>query len=209
MTIKKWLLPHQKEDVALANIRRHIKLLRDACEIFWIAMDRGERARMRSVMDLEREGDTVRRSVVSSIYEGAFMPYIRPYVVNYVETVDGIFDLLEDTAINYLDMALPDSMKDECTRVAVLNLRMCEMLSVTFEATIRGEDLREKALAIRIYEKKIDDIKFGLIRDMRSIPMSDFWKGQIMSDFVIGLTTISDIVEDAIDYLQIISVSMR
>ena len=33
--------------------------------------------------------------------------------------------------------------------VALLNVRICEMLLLTFEATLRGEDLREKTLAIR------------------------------------------------------------
>jgi predicted phosphate transport protein (TIGR00153 family) len=209
MSLKSWLLPHQKEEVALENIRRHIRLLCDGCESFRSAMETGDRSRMQAVVDLEREGDSVRRQIVSNIYAGAFMPYVRPYVVSFVEAVDSIFDLLEDTALDYQEIEVSGTMREECLRVALLNLRMCEMMAIAFEATISGEDLREKALAIRLYEKKIDDIKFGLMRDLRDTPVTDFWKGKSMSDFVTNLTTISDIVEDAVDYLQIISVSMR
>jgi hypothetical protein len=86
---------------------------------------------------------------------------------------------------------------------------MCEMLSISFDAMLNGEDLREKALAIRIYEKKIDDIKHGVVRDLRQIPVDDFWQGRILADFVSGLTSISDTMEDAGDHLQILSVSMK
>ncbi len=32
---------------------------------------------MRAVIDMEREGDTIRREIISNIYEGAFLPYLR------------------------------------------------------------------------------------------------------------------------------------
>ncbi len=86
---------------------------------------------------------------------------------------------------------------------------MCEMLLISFDAMLNGEDLREKALAIRIYEKKIDDIKLTIVKDLRQIPVDDFWQGRILAEFVSGLTSISDTMEDASDHLQIIGVSMK
>jgi predicted phosphate transport protein (TIGR00153 family) len=123
--------------------------------------------------------------------------------------VDQVFDGLEDTAYHYLDWDLPEQLKAECVRVAFLNRRICEMLLISFEALVKGEDLREKALAIRIYEKKIDDIKFGIMKDVRQMPVTGFWEGEMLYHFISGLTTISDIIEDASDYLQIIHLSMR
>jgi len=83
------------------------------------------------------------------------------------------------------------------------------MFLITFETMLKGDDLREKTLAIRIYEKKIDDIKFSLIKDIRKIPINNFWEGKTLSDFISGITNVSDIIEDASDYLQIINVSMK
>jgi uncharacterized protein Yka (UPF0111/DUF47 family) len=93
--------------------------------------------------------------------------------------------------------------------VALLNVRICEMLMLSLEAMLQGEDLREKMLAIRIYEKKIDDIRFDMRPKVHEIPITNFWDGRHMSEFFSGLTSISDIVEDASDYLSIINVSMR
>jgi len=100
-------------------------------------------------------------------------------------------------------------MQKDVNQVASLNLEMCRMLLISFEALMSGGDLREKALAIRVYEKKIDDIKFDLLADLRTIPVSDFWEGKTLSDFVSSLTSISDVIEDASDYLQVINVSLR
>ena len=209
MFLKKILSDGKKEQRVIENIVRHIKLLYAACGFFKTALEINDRNLIRKVMHLESEGDSIRREIISNIYGGAFLPYLRPDLCKFVEIVDSVFDLLEDTASHCLDMELPEQIKDECIRVAFLNSRICEMLLITFEAMMNGEDLREKTLAIRIYEKKIDDIKFGLIKDIRSLPVDTFWEGKILSDFISDLTMISDIIEDAGDYLQIINVSMR
>ena len=209
MYLKKILSGGKKEQRVIENIKSHIKLLYNSCGFFKTALEINDRNLIRKVMYLESEGDSIRREIISNIYNGAFLPYLRPDLCKFVEIVDSVFDLLEDTAALCLDMELPEQIKDECIRVAFLNSRICEMLLITFEAMMKGKDLREKTLAIRIYEKKIDDIKFSLTKKIRSLPVETFWEGKILSDFISGLTMISDIIEDASDYLQIINVSMR
>jgi len=204
------IFPHaKKERKVIENMREHIKLLCMACETFRDAMEAQDLNLMRKVIDLERVGDTIRREIISKIYEGAFLPYLRSNLCAFVEIVDRVFDIIEDAAFQYLDARIPEAIVDECNRVAFLNVRICEMLYITFEAMIQGEDLREKTLAIRIYEKKIDDLKFILLKDARKLPVKNFWEGRILSEFLTALTTISDIIEDASDHLQIINVSMR
>jgi predicted phosphate transport protein (TIGR00153 family) len=199
----------KKERIVVEKIIDHIKLLLTACEDFREGFDSQNRNLIRDVLDLEREGDTTRREIIAAIYDGAFLPFFRPDLCRFVETVDRVFDAIEETANHYLEVTLPETIKAECSRVALLNVRICEMLLNSFEAMLKGAALREKMLAIRIYEKKIDDIKFDLLRQIRRIPVSNFWEGRILAEFVDGLTSISDIVEDAGDYLNIISVSMR
>jgi predicted phosphate transport protein (TIGR00153 family) len=209
MFLDKILSHGKKEREVTEDIRKHIKLLCMACSVFRYALENQDRNLVHDVMDLEREGDSVRREVISHIYEGAFLPYVRPDLCKFVELVDEVFGLLKDTAAYYLEGTLPDKLKGDSVRVALLNQRMCEMLLITFEAMLRGEDLREKILAIRIYEKKIDDIKFTLISDAREVPIDHFWKGNILAEFLSDLTSISDGIEDASDHLQIINVAMR
>ena len=199
----------KKERDVTEDMRRHIQLLCDACNTFKAALEKQDTNLMREVIDLERQGDSVRREVISHIYEGAFLPYLRPDLCKFVEVVDEVFDLLKDTATYYLDTDLPEPLRNECVRVALLNFRMCEMLLITFEAMLEGEDLREKTLAIRIYEKKIDDMKFDIINQAQQVGVADFWSGKMLSDLISGLTSISDIIEDASDHLQILNLSTR
>jgi hypothetical protein len=209
MILEKIFSHGRKERQVTEDIERHIQLLCKACEIFKDALERNDRNLMYEVVGLEREADAVRRDVISHIYEGAFLPYIRPDLCKFVEIVDEVFDALKDTAFFSLDYELPEALRDESTRVALLNFRMCELLLISFEAMIRGEDLREKILGIRIYEKKIDDMKLILLKDAEQVPVASFWEGKKLSDLLTGLTMVSDFIEDASDHLQIINVSTR
>ena len=209
MILERILQFGKKERDVTEDMRRHIQLLCDACNTFKTAMEKQDRNLMREVINLERQGDSVRREVISHIYEGAFLPYLRPDLCKFVEVVDEVFDLLKDTASYYLDTDLPQPLRNECVRVALLNFRMCEMLLIAFEAILEGRDLREKTLAIRIYEKKIDDMKFDIISQAREVEVTDFWSGKMLSDLISGLTSISDMIEDASDHLQILNLSTR
>jgi hypothetical protein len=209
MFLKKIFDYGKKEERVIENIEKHLKLLCNACDSFHSAMEGNDKNLVGEVVDSEREGDAIRREIIANIYAGAFLPYLRPDLCRFAEIVDRIFDSLQETAFNYLEVKLPEHIRDECVRVAFLNARMCEMLLITFDAMLNGEDLREKALAIRIYEKKIDDIKFGIFKDIQQVPVDDFWQGKILADFVSGLTAISNTIEDAGDHLQIINVSMK
>ena len=209
MFLKKIFDYGKQEEQVIEDIKRHLTLLSNACDSFHRAMEENDKHLVREVVDSEREGDAIRREIIANIYAGAFLPYLRPDLCRFAETVDRVFDFLQETAFNYNEVKLPEHIRDECVRVAFLNARMCEMLLISFEAMVNGEDLREKALAIRIYEKKVDDIKFDIIKDLRKIPVDDFWQGRILADFISGLTTISNTIEDAGDQLQIINVSMK
>jgi hypothetical protein len=209
MFLKKILSYGKQEDQVIENVKKHLQLLCLAFDSFYSGIKKNDSSMMREVIDLEREGDSVRREIIETIYAGAFLPYLRPDLCRFVEAIDRVFDSLEDTALNYSEVALPEQIREECVRVASMNTNMCEMLAISFAAMVNGEDLREKALAIRIYEKKIDDIKFNILKEMRTTPVDNFWQGRTLAEFVSDLITISDMIEDASDYLQIINFSMR
>jgi len=199
----------KKEGLVITKIRGQIDLLCSACRSFRDAMKTRDVKLIRQIIEMERDGDVLKREIFATIYAGAFLPYLRPDLFRFVHIVDDVFDLLEDAAFHYLNLSLDRDIEFDCTRVAELNLRMCEMLSITFQAMLKGDELREKILAVRIYEKKIDDIKFAIVNKVRTLPVHTFWEGTILSDFISSLTGISDVIEDASDHLQIISASIR
>ena len=204
------ILSHgRKEREVVEDIKRHIELLCSACDTFRNSLEKRDKNLLWAVVELEREADSVRREVISHIYEGAFLPYLRPDLCKFVEIVDEVFDLVKETAFYCIENEIPELLRDETIRVALLNFRMCDMLLISFEAILKGEDLRERTLAVRIFEKKIDDIKLNLFNEAKQVPIENYWAGEAISDFLTNLTMISDIIEDASDHLQIINVSTR
>lgn len=211
MLLEKVFSGGKAEQRVIENIKKHIKTLYSASDCFRKALEERNKDLMFCVPDLEREGDTIRREIISTIYEGAFLPFLRPNICRFVEIVDEALDVLEDAAheFEYLDSKLDEEIEDDCFKIADINLKMCEMLLLAFETLLNKEDLREKNLAIRIYEKKIDEIKFDLLNKLRKKGVKDFWAGKIISDFISSLTQVSDVIEDASDYLYILNVSLR
>lgn len=209
MFLEKILSHGKKERYVIEDIRMHIGLLCTACDVFRKSLEEKKRDLMWEVVELEREADSVRRNVIAHIYEGAFLPYLRPDLCKFVEIVDEGFDYLKKTAFHCMENEIPEPLMDESIRVALLNFRMCDILKIAFEAMLKGEDLRELILAVRIFEKKIDDIELSLIKGAKAVRIDDFWVGKTLSDFLTNLTLISDIIENASDHLQIINVSTR
>ncbi|OGW55945.1 MAG: TIGR00153 family protein [Nitrospirae bacterium RBG_13_43_8] len=199
------------EQRVIDNIKKHIRTLGSASDCFKRAIEGQDKNLMYCVSDLEREGDSIRREIISTIYEGAFLPFLRPNICRFVEIVDEAFDVLEDAAheFDHMYSKLDPDVQEECVKIADINFKMCELLLLAFETLFTREDLREKTLAIRIYEKKIDEIKIDLIDKMRTREVRGFWEGKILSDFISYLTHVSDVIEDASDYLYIINVSLR
>ena len=199
------------EQKVLENIKRHMQILFSASGCFKKGLEEWDKKQMYCVADLEREGDSIRREIISTIYEGAFLPFLRTNICRFVEIVDEAFDALKDAAseFEHLEMKLDEELKDDCIEIADINQKMCDMLMIAFDTLFNKGDLREKTLAIRIYEKKIDDMKIDLISRLRGKEVKDFWEGKLLSDFITYLTHISDVIEDASDYLHIINLSMR
>jgi len=209
--IEKVFFGGKTEQKVIENIKKHIKTLCSASDCFKKAIEEHNKDLIFCVPDLEREGDSIRREIISNIYEGAFLPFLRPNICRFVEIADEALDVVEDAAheFEYLYLKLDKEIEDDCIKIADINTKMCEMLLVAFETLLSKEDLREKNLAIRIYEKKVDEIKFDLIEKLRKTDVKGFWEGKTLSDFISYLTRVSDVIEDASDYLYIINMSLR
>lgn len=199
------------EQAVIDKISEHIRILSTAADALREGIEKNDRELIASVSDLEREGDSIRRAIVSHIFEGAFLPFLRPFICRFVEMADQVFDELEDAAVLYghAEPYLKGEIRENVLKVAALNTHMCEMLLIAFETLFSSGDLREKSLAIRVYEKRVDEIKFDLLEQVRTVEPASFWDGRTLARFIDYMTQISDVIEDASDYLQIINVSLR
>ncbi len=197
------------EKEVIDDIEGFIEFLCSSCELFRDGLENEDKQKISRVLEMENEGDVFRREIASKIYEGAFLPYLRPNIYKLIELIDEVLDTLEDAGVNYIKIGVRESIKDDILEISNLNLKTCRVFLKAFNSLFKGkEDLRETTLAIRIYEKKVDEIKYDLMDKLLKEEMN-FWEGKILSDFISNLVTITDLIEDAGDLIQMINVSIR
>ncbi len=199
------------EKKALENINNYLQIFIAAQECLKNLLFTEDLERSYCIESLEREADSVRREIISTIYEGAFLPYIRPNLCTFIEITEKAFDFLKICAFEfrYFDKTFYQDIKDEVVRVANINVEMAEILYKAFQSLMEKDNLREKTLAIRIYEKKVDELKLDLTEKVRRKEITNFWEGKNISNFIDALVKISDIIEDASDYLYILDISLK
>ena len=200
------------EKEVLELIEEHIDVLCTACEVFERAIERNDDVSLRRVCEFEDEGDRIRRDIALRIYEGAFLPYLRPNIYKFAETVDEAIDELEDSVYEYLYLdsrELIDFIKEDILKIAELNKKASKRLLEAYKLLVGGEDLSEATIKIRVYERTVDDLKHNIHKKIRQKKISDFWEGITFYNFLTHLVSVTDFIEDAADLIQIINVSLR
>lgn len=89
------------EKKVIESIKTHLKILCSATECFENSIITEQKEGTFCVSDLEREADSVRREIITTIHQGAFLPFIRPNICKFIEIVDEAFDILEDAAFEF------------------------------------------------------------------------------------------------------------
>lgn len=205
---KRFFSPGKNEQLVLKEIRAHLVLLERACRCLEKFLTTYNRSLLEEIVEIEREGDIVRRDILTILYKGAFLPYLRPSLYRFVEIVDETLDLVEDEARLLEFVSIPSFLKDDALQIAVLNTEMVSMLIIAFDTFVAGNDLQEQILAIRVYEKRIDDLYHDLFSRLIEVSVPNYWQGRGLADFFSFLVKLSDLIEDAADVLSLIHLSM-
>ncbi|MCX7823727.1 MAG: TIGR00153 family protein [Syntrophobacterales bacterium] len=205
---KRFFYSEKNEQLVLKEMRTHLELLEQACRCFVDFLKGGDKRFLEEIVEIEREGDIVRRNILSTLYKGAFLPYLRPNIYRFVEIIDETLDLLKDKARLCEFISIPPILLDDTLQIAVLNTEMVRMLIIAFDTFVAGDDLRERVLAVRIYEKRIDDLYHDLFLRITKVSVEDFWQGRGLGDFFSLLVKLSDLVEDAGDVLSLLHLSL-
>ncbi len=215
MFFKKVFFGGKLEKEVLNLIKEHLEILQTACETFKLALETDDSSLLGTVCEFEDEGDRVRREIAMKIYEGAFLPYLRPNIYRFAEIVDEAIDKLEDTVYDYIYLkacrtkVLLDVAREDLLRIAELNLKASERLLEAYNALVEGRDLSEITVKIRVYEREIDGIKHRLQEKIRGVKVEDVWEALTFINMLHHIVSVSDLIEDAGDIIQIINVSLR
>ncbi len=198
------------EKKVVEKIKKYINLLYNSADCLLNIFKNYDLNGTYCVGNFEREADVIKREIIGLIYEGAFLPYVRPNLLRFIEILEKAFDHLKHLSSNfrYLNFQLYKEVEQECFKIAFINAEICQLLLLAFES-LEKDNLREKNLAIRIYEKKVDEIKLELVEKLKNLEIKNFWEGKIFSDFLDLLTGFSDIIEDASDHLYILELSLK
>ncbi|MET1124041.1 MAG: TIGR00153 family protein [Archaeoglobaceae archaeon] len=204
--IKKFVFGGEKERTVLSLVDEHVNLLINASDIFRAALQRDDRSILGEVCELEKLGDSVRREAILRIYEGAFLPSIRPMLCDLIEMIDEVLDELEDLAILFLRIKLPEVLREDLTRIAEINHVMTGLLYDAIQS-MNGEELGEILLKIKIREEEVDAIKARIYEKVHKVDFDSYLDWHFLMKFIDKLVNVSDLIEDAADQVQVISVS--
>jgi hypothetical protein len=121
IVLKKLFVDGKIEQQVIDNIKEHMKIFYSATSAFREAIEKDNKDLMlsASAMDMEKEGDIIKRKIISDIYEGAFLPYLRPTICRFVEIVDNGLDKVEYISRKYPNLVLDEGIKGECIRFVI------------------------------------------------------------------------------------------
>ncbi len=208
--IKKFMLGGEKEREVIERFREHISLIAEASEIFKTAIEKGDRDIVPEVCEIERYGDALRRETLLKLFEGAFIPVLRPNFYKLAESIDNVLDELEDVAVLYLMIGdISDDLLPDLVRVAEINVRMGKLLLKAFESLEKNSEIEDILLKIKISEEEVDSIKSRIYRKIKLLKFENFAEWYLFIRFIEKLLNISDLIEDSADIIQILNVSLR
>jgi len=199
------------EERVIDYLQKMVKLTFSACHNLRKGILEKDYTYLEEVSRIEREGDELRRLIGSEIFEGAFLPYLRPNIFSLAEKIDEILNTAYHITLTYLkikDKKLIEEVIDEVEIILDANVRLCSILSKNFTDFLKNPDrLREGSIVIRMIEKEVDNIKHSILYRLRNSKV-DFWDGLFISSFVESLEKISDLVEEVSDTLQMTVLSL-
>jgi predicted phosphate transport protein (TIGR00153 family) len=162
---------------------------------------------------LETDADHIRRSIVDSLYKGAFMPIFRVEIHNFVEKVDLIADNAEVCCDLFLGPRpnIPEEYKERFLKVIQDTLPMFQCLkeaTENFFAEGNHEFIRQKVAEIGVSESVIDDEEWKLTRDIYTSDLHLAEKNHLKRCLE-TVTSMSDQIEDTSDWLEVLLISSK
>lgn len=199
------------EERVLKNLDSMIRLTFSACETLKKAILENNYQYLEEVSRIEKEGDELRRLIGAEIFEGAFLPYLRPSIFALAEKIDEILNTAYHITLTYKKIRnkkLLEHVLDEIELIMDANIRLCSILSKNFLNFLRNhERLKEMTVVVMMIEKEVDDLASSILDRLSSIEV-DFWDGIFIYNFVELLERISDLAEELSDALQRTALSL-
>ena len=162
---------------------------------------------------LESEADAIRHEIIKKLLEGGLLVDSRKSITRIIEGVDRVADITEDLVQEIYFQNLKD-VKQFSKSIKEMNditLRQLQLLQYVVEkivTTYSVEEMHEHIKNIESLETKVDDIEHKTIRNLFATDLDLAVKLQY-KDFIARIGSISDMVEDVSDMIEIVMLARK
>ena len=204
---------HEVEDLMF----QHFQLVGKTLEEFQrVVADylRGEREFKKEaykVHEFEHEADIVRRGIGRKLYQGAFLPIYREDYLTLIEKVDEIANQAE-TATSFIVLTrpeVPDFLLDDLKELLRSSVKTFEPMKEAL-AYLSGDITKVMEVTDRIgkLEQEVDLLEWEAIKKVykSELPLAE---KNILREFINHIASISDLIEDAAERLDVMVVKRR
>lgn len=168
-------------------------------------------ARRSRVNELEREGDSLRRTIEAQLYSYTLIPDFRGDVLGLLENLDSILNLIDGTLWSF-SIEEPDihaEARGDFERLAEMAREAVESIVLASRAFFRNvEAVNDHMHKVFFFEKEADIVSTRLKRAIfaKDMPLSHKTH---LRDFVEQIDNIADRAEDVADRLVIYTIKRR
>jgi predicted phosphate transport protein (TIGR00153 family) len=161
------------------------------------------------IVAYEHQADIKRREIQLRLYQGAFLPLYRDNVYFFIDLFDSVADRTKGIA-NVLVLERPSVPDDLVEDLLFLLERTVAPFSHLRNAIMQfGEDRKvvlKEAQEIERFEHEVDTIEYHIRKKVFDSQLSLAEKLQLRT-FVLNLASISDLIEDCSDMLEVMATS--
>ncbi len=161
--------------------------------------------------NLEGAADGLRRRIIEEFHKGAFLPALREDLIGLALAIDKIADRAESTCdfIMLTRPDIPEEFKEDLRKITIDSLAVFPPLKEGKINLFKDFSLsREKTIEVHGLEAKVDDEEWNL---NRRIFTSELLLSQkmLLRDVVWHIASISDVIEDAADVLEVLIIKKQ
>ncbi|ASA78144.1 TIGR00153 family protein [Thermococcus sp. 5-4] len=208
-----------KESSVFEAIESHLEVVKESLVAFRELMNAYldgdfERARAfeREVDQLESKADTLRRSIETMLYEGAFLPANRGDYVRLSELIDQVADAAESAA-HTLILAKPKApmeLKGEIMELVESAIESYAILEDAVNALNSDVDRAiELAKAVEDAEEKADEVEYDVKGKVFESETVTTYAKLIWNQILTKIGDIADRAEDASDQVMLMAIKRR
>ncbi|ASJ07964.1 TIGR00153 family protein [Thermococcus siculi] len=208
-----------KESSVFEAIENHLNVVNESLVAFrelMVAYLEGdfERARAfeREVDELESKADTLRRSIETMLYEGAFLPANRGDYVRLSELIDQVADAAESAA-HTLILArpkVPEELKEEILNLVDSAIKTYAVLVEAVNALNSDVDrATELAKAVEDAEESADEVEYDVKGKVFESETVTTYAKLVWNQILTKVGDIADRAEDASDQVMLMAIKRR